>query len=529
MTYDTLTTPFQGRPVHPRVLSIAGSDPSGGAGIQADIKAISAHGGYAMTVITALTAQNTQGVRSVHIPPVDFLTQQLEALSEDIAIDSVKIGMLANAEVIRAVGDWLEKTRPAVVVLDPVMVASSGDSLISGEAREALLELLAHTHLVTPNLPELAVLVGEPEARTWEDALHQGKILAAARNVQVLVKGGHLASDVCPDALIAPDGSLVEFTAARVDTANTHGTGCTLSAAVATLQAQTGDWSASVGKAKAWLTQALEASAELNVGQGRGPLNHFHALWATAAPQGGEFSASLWAEISGQRAAIFELDFIKELLAGTLSREHFGYYLAQDALYLGAYSRVLAHASTLAPTEEEQRFWAQGAQNCLAVELELHKVWLAKNPHEHLMGPVTKHYVDHLAAAAFSGSYGEVVAAVLPCYWLYAEVGRVLHAQFVAAEKEISDGVGTVALDAAGSGREGAHPYGEWLATYADEEFAEATRTAVEIADAAARRGSERERQRMRAAFAHSAQFEVDFFDAPRLHADSTPHRVLRD
>ena len=510
MPADSLTLPSstisQPRPAHPRVLSIAGSDPSGGAGIQADIKAISAHGGYAMTAVTALTAQNTQGVHGVHVPPATFLTRQLDALSADIDIDSVKIGMLANAEVIRAVGDWLGRIRPAVVVLDPVMVATSGDALMDDDGRLALLDLLAHAHMVTPNLPELAVLVGEPEADSWEAAMQQGKQLAAAGNIRVLVKGGHLASDVCPDALIAPDGSVVEFTEARIDTANTHGTGCSLSAAVATLQAQTGDWEASVGRAKTWLTRALGTSDELNVGQGCGPLNHFHALWATAAPDAGAFSSSLWAGIAGQRAAIFELDFIKELLAGTLPPDHFAYYLAQDGHYLGAYSRVLAHASALAPTEAEQQFWAQGAQNCLAVELELHKEWLNNHPWQWSMGPVTKHYVDHLAAAAFGGSYGEVVAAVLPCYWLYAEVGKVLHAQYLA-------------LDDAASGPSGGHPYGNWLAAYADEAFAEATRTAVGIADAAARRGSAAERERMRTAFMHSAQYEVDFFDAPRLHA----------
>lgn len=488
---DTLT--------HPRVLSIAGSDPSGGAGIQADIKSISAHGGYAMSVITALTAQNTQGVCGVHVPPVEFLRQQLEALSDDIVIDSVKIGMLANTEVIRAVGDWLKKTKPAVVVLDPVMVASSGDALRSGDTTEALIELLEHANLVTPNLAELAILVGEREADSWETALKQGKKLAAMSNIQVLVKGGHLAGEQCPDALIAPNGALEEFVVARVDTANTHGTGCSLSAALATVQLKTQDWGISVARVKAWLTQALATSAELAVGQGSGPINHFYALWDTATPTGDDFSQSLWADITSQRMAIFELDFIRDLAAGTLSKQHFAYYLAQDAKYLGLYSRVLARASSLAPTETEQRFWAQGAQNCLEVELELHRNWLHGYPQEAVMGPVTKHYVDHLQAVAFAGSYGEVVAAVLPCYWLYAEVGEVLACQYRAVGED--------------------HPYGAWLQTYGDDAFAQATKTAIAIADSAAQQGSAQERARMRAAFIHSAQFEVDFFDAPRLHA----------
>ncbi|WP_240630119.1 bifunctional hydroxymethylpyrimidine kinase/phosphomethylpyrimidine kinase [Specibacter cremeus] len=489
----------------PHVLSIAGSDPSGGAGIQADLKSIAAQGGYGMAAVTALTAQNTQGVRAVHVPPADFLTRQLEAISDDISVDAVKIGMLPDAAVMRAVGDWLAKTRPAVVVLDPVMVATSGDRLLAPEAEAALGGLLRHVHLVTPNLPELAALLGTPEAATWEEALEQGKQLAVGADVRVLVKGGHLTGDQCPDALVAPDGSVQEFPAARVDTRNTHGTGCSLSAAVATVQARVGEWTTAVRTAKTWLTGALATSAELEVGHGHGPVNHFHALWASAAPAGDEFSRELWDGIGGIRDGIFELPFIKSLADGTLDRGAFEYYLGQDALYLNAYSRVLARAGQLAPTDAEQRFWAGGALNCLEVELALHKSWLGDTPGGPgaglVQGPVTKAYVDHLLAVAAMGSYGEVVAAVLPCYWLYSDVGAVLHAEYRAAHPE------------------GGHPYGSWLDTYADDAFAEATRTAIGILDAAARRGSADDRDRMRQAFTHSSRFELEFFDAPRRHA----------
>lgn len=499
---------------HPRVLSIAGSDPSGGAGIQADIKSISAHGGYAMAAITALTAQNTQGVRAVHIPPVEFLSAQLDAVAADITIDAVKIGMLSTAEVMNAVALWLARTQPPVVVLDPVMVATSGDTLMAPAALEALFELITLSHLVTPNIPELAVLLGEPEAASWPEAVRQGKELAATYQVLVLVKGGHLPGEQCPDALVGADGTVQEFSAPRVDTGNTHGTGCSLSAAVATLQAQTGDWQVSVHQAKAWLGEALRTSAVLQVGSGSGPINHLHALWASAPPRPGSFSAGLWEQIASQRQGIFALDFIKELAAGTLAKSHFAYYLAQDALYLRTYSRVLARASALAPTEAEQNFWAAGAQNALEVEVALHRDWLGQYPltansgraevssvqvsETTQQGPVTKHYVDHLQGVAFAGSYGEVVAAVLPCYWLYSEVGRVLHADYLSFVGE--------------------HPYGVWLQTYADDGFAQATATAVSIMDQAAARASVVERNNMRAAFAHSAQYEVDFFAAPHSH-----------
>ncbi|MGQ3257261.1 MAG: bifunctional hydroxymethylpyrimidine kinase/phosphomethylpyrimidine kinase, partial [Microbacterium aurantiacum] len=177
----------------PRVLSIAGTDPTGGAGVHADLKSIAANGGYGMAVVTALVAQNTRGVRSVHMPPVEFLTQQLDAVSDDVAIDAVKIGMLGTVEVIRAVEEWLGRVTPPVVVLDPVMIATSGDRLLDRAAEEALRTLVARVDLVTPNIPELAILAGEPVATGWDDVIAQAARVAERHGVRVLAKGGHLA------------------------------------------------------------------------------------------------------------------------------------------------------------------------------------------------------------------------------------------------------------------------------------------------------------------------------------------------
>lgn len=510
------------RPSTPRVLSIAGSDPSGGAGIQADLKSIGANGGYGMAVITALTAQNTQGVRAVHTPPVSFLVEQLRAVSDDVSIDAVKIGMLGDAEVIGTVRGWLEEVRPPVVVLDPVMVATSGDRLLDASAEEALRALVSLADLVTPNIPELAVLLGEEPARTWPEALDQGVRLSDRTGTSVLVKGGHLDGDVCPDALVRASSAaysaagparpravepataedrIVEFTSSRIETKNTHGTGCSLSSALATVQPVTGDWAESLRLVKEWLHGALAHADELNVGTGHGPVHHFQHLFAHRAPAGSEFSRSLWDDVEDLRTDIFALSFIKALGDGSLDERHFSYYLAQDALYLNGYSRVLARASALAPTEEEQLFWANSAQVCLQVEAELHRSWLREHPAEVKLGPVTKAYVDHLTAASASGSYAVLAAAVLPCYWLYAEVGEVLHAGY---------------LDRAG---DEAHPYAAWLETYADEAFAAATRKAIEFADRAARNATAAERETMREAFRQSSVYERDFFDAPRLHA----------
>lgn len=483
----------------PRVVSIAGSDPSGGAGIQADIKAISAQGGYAMAVIAALTAQNTQGVSGIHVPPSDFLSLQLSELARDVRIDAVKIGMLPNAEAIAVVRDWLQASTPPIVVLDPVMVASSGDTLSEPAAIEALRDLLPHAHIVTPNIPELAALLGVKVAGTWADALAQGKSLAAKYGTRVLVKGGHLDGKNCPDALVTEVGEVKEFAVVRIASRNTHGTGCSLSSALATLQARNHDWVKSVGEAKEWLLGAIASSEQLNVGAGRGPVNHFHNLWASTS----DFSYALSESSRHGVKAIMELEFIKVLAEGTLPQSQFAYYIQQDAQYLNAYSRVLARASELAPNESEQRFWARGAQNSLEVELALHQDWMQDHhveANELSMGPVTKSYTDHLRAVAFDGSYAEVVAAVLPCYWLYAEVGALLTAQYQAKP-------------------DAGHPYAAWMESYADVEFAVATQTAIDILIQAGGSQGAKERQKMQAAFDASVQFEIDFFDAPRLFA----------
>ena len=244
----------------PRVLSIAGTDPTGGAGIQADLKSIAANGGYGMAVATALVAQNTMGVRSIHQPPVEFLTEQLDAVSDDVEIDAVKIGMLFDTPVIETVAEWLDRVRPPNVVVDPVMIAASGDRLLTPDAEDALRRFVRRADLVTPNLPELAALIGAPEAHSWDEALRQGRTLSEAAGVRVLVKGGHLAGREAPDALVDGD-SVVEYTAVRVDTTNVHGTGCSLSSAVATLRPQTGDWTRGPGR------QAMAHRVPLRLGR----------------------------------------------------------------------------------------------------------------------------------------------------------------------------------------------------------------------------------------------------------------------
>ncbi|MFM9901759.1 MAG: bifunctional hydroxymethylpyrimidine kinase/phosphomethylpyrimidine kinase [Polaromonas sp.] len=262
---------------YPRVLSIAGSDSGGGAGIQADLKTVAALGCYGMTAITALTAQNTTGVRAIHGVPPDMLRDQIDAVMEDIGVDAVKIGMLHSPELVHTVADAMDRHAMTQVVLDPVMVSTSGAVLIASAAIEQLVSELFHrTVLVTPNLDEAALLVGQ--LLTCEADMHQAALqLLAMGAPAVLVKGGHLTGDVVSDVLATADGRVVWMRAPRVASSNTHGTGCTLSSAIAAYLALGYPLTEAVQAAHHYVRDALQAGARVRTGRGSGPLNHAHA------------------------------------------------------------------------------------------------------------------------------------------------------------------------------------------------------------------------------------------------------------
>lgn len=259
---------------YPRVLSIAGSDSGGGAGIQADLKTFAALGCYGMTAITALTAQNTQGVRAIHGTPPPMLREQIDAVVEDIGVHAVKIGMLHSEEIVQAVAQAIEQHQLSRIVLDPVMVATSGAVLISHDAVDQLVKhLFGKAALVTPNLDEAALLVGR--------SLHsEGDIEAAAHQLldqgalAVLLKGGHLAGDVVSDLFVNRSGDVFWLRAPRIASANTHGTGCSLSSAIAAHLALGDSLTDAVRAGHAFVRTALSAGANVRTGAGSGPLNH---------------------------------------------------------------------------------------------------------------------------------------------------------------------------------------------------------------------------------------------------------------
>lgn len=259
---------------YPRLLTIAGSDSSGGAGIQADLKTFAALGGYGMSAITALTAQNTTGVQAVASTTPEMLRAQIDSVMNDVGCDAAKIGMVPDASSIRVVAEALRAHRLQPVVLDPVMVATSGCTLMEHSAAAVLLQELAPlSQLITPNLAE-AQLLAEQEIHSVPDMLKAARTLQQRGAAAVLVKGGHLAGDVLSDVLVLADGSEHVLTDARIDTRNTHGTGCTLSAAIATYLALGCDMLQAVQRGRAYLRGALAAGANVRVGQGHGPVNH---------------------------------------------------------------------------------------------------------------------------------------------------------------------------------------------------------------------------------------------------------------
>ncbi len=262
----------------PVALTIAGSDSSAGAGIQADLKTFAALGVYGASVITAVTAQNTKGVMGIHDVPAEFVTAQIDAVFGDLDVRAVKIGMVSRPEVIDVIAKALEQWKPKHVVLDPVMVATSGDKLLSADAIGALkTKLFSRANITTPNLPEAAALLNETTAVSEADVEAQGKKLLAFGCPAVLIKGGHGEGAESVDFLITKD-FVVRLAAPRIKTKNTHGTGCSLSSAVAAGLAKGEGLEQAVRSAKAYVSAAIAAADKLGVGHGHGPVHHFYKL-----------------------------------------------------------------------------------------------------------------------------------------------------------------------------------------------------------------------------------------------------------
>lgn len=263
-----------------RALTIAGSDPSGGAGIQADLKTFSACGCFGTSAIVAVVDENTVGVTGVHPIPVDFVAGQIRSVLDDIGTDAIKIGMLHSSELIRSVKDTLSNYNIKNIVLDPVMVATSGDKLLQDEAIQTLKDILVpFVRIITPNIPEAEILIGE-KINAQEDLPEIAKKLSFDRSVSVLLKAGHLTDNVLTDIFYnAETDEVIELTSQRIYTKNTHGTGCTFSSAIAAFLAKGLEMNDAVREAKEYMNKAIIAGADYEIGKGHGPVHHFFDFW----------------------------------------------------------------------------------------------------------------------------------------------------------------------------------------------------------------------------------------------------------
>lgn len=539
----------------PRVLSIAGTDPSGGAGTAADLKSITAAGGYGMSVVTALVAQNTRGVRDIHVPPVAFLDQQLRAVSDDVQIDAVKTGMLGTAAIIATVSAWLDEHPQQILVVDPVMVATSGDSLLEPDAEQAMIDFCARATAVTPNIEELARLTGAERAADEQEALEQARQWAARTGVAVVVKTGHLQAPLVTNTWVEPDGLEHRVDSARLTSTSTHGTGCSLASALATRLAGGDAPQAALTWATQWLHEAIAHGEALRVGTGHGPVDHSHRArrlqaagestpWlvpgriparlvspegmqalvevglraGTSAPSeagafesavepavapAGPWTRALWAAGEPLARAVADSDFVRALVDGSLPDREFSFYLAQDALYLRRYSRALAALSAASSDPGAQVFWAHGAANCLTVESALHRSWNGDRE-EPEISPVTSAYTNFLLATTRGEDRVVAAAAVLPCYWLYAQTGAMLPA---------------VPSD---------HPYADWLDTYRDPDFVTATQGALDLVEQEFAAASPVARSAALRAFLVACRHELEFFEQA-LRLGEPAAQSLRD
>lgn len=542
------------KPSRLRVLSIEGSDPIGGAGTMADMKAFTAQGVFGYAAMTSVLAQNTQGVTDIINVEPSFLLAQLKAVSDDADIDSMKIGMLGTPELVQTVRNWLvdlfkdyetnDKPRPTIV-LDPVMYAKSGDRLLTDEAEQSLATLVPLADIITPNTMELAALASiaatedgnvslapnipntTPSApQSYEDMAAMATTVASHFGVAVYAKGGGLAlrgnkestdilalpalsSTSTPASVSISDTTsklnnaneagtkptITRIEGAAVPTQNVHGTGDTLSSTLAALRPQCDDWVTTAKRAKTWMTEAIAAADNLHIGHGHGPIDF---TWQHS-PTGLSFTEDYWRRTAGIRERIATMPFLEQMLDGSLPLDDFSYYLHQDDLYLTDYTSLLALASSRATDPHERAFFADAASYGLEEGLTFHKQWYREHGftvgHEP-MSETTAAYLGHEHRFTDTGSYSALVAVVMPCYWVYSIVGQEMERQI--RERHINLNT---------------HPYGIWIGMYADPGFASRTLEELRICDKLAAAASIDEYDQMMDAALGSTEHEYRFFN----------------
>ncbi|KAI8144122.1 Phosphomethylpyrimidine kinase-domain-containing protein [Fennellomyces sp. T-0311] len=458
----------------PKVLTIAGSDSGGGAGVQADIKTLTSLGVYGSSVLTSLTSQNTLGVNGIHDVPTDFVQKQLESVLSDIGTDAIKTGMLSSSAIIHTVVETLKKYNHANLVVDPVMVSTSGSKLLEDGAVDSFIkELLPITTVLTPNVPETEVLLGMDAGsiKTLEHVREAAKKIGALGPNFVLVKGGHLPLEIngkkkVIDVLYESSaGVYFEIVNEYLDTKDTHGTGCTLSAAIAGHLAKGQDVVGAVKSGTTYIQDAIQSSLG-SLGQGAGPVNHFHNIHSRPYP-GKSFVKALKDNLpEGLWDEFINHPFVRGIADGTLPKESFIFYLKQDYLYLQHYARSAALAAYKSPNIE------MAAQNARIIthiqqEMQIHLKYCSEwgISKEDILA--TKESVYNVAYTRYvldrgaTGDQLDLQVAMSPCLLGYGDIGVNLY-------------------NDPNTKREG-NPYWPWIENYAEEGFQDAVKTGKDL------------------------------------------------
>lgn len=476
-------------------LTIAGSDSSGGAGIQADIKTMTMNGVFAMSAVTALTAQNTLGVTGILESTPEFLKQQIDAVFTDIFPDAVKIGMVSSSELIRVIADSLRQYDAKNIVADPVMVSTSGSRLIAEDAVKTLAEeLLPLSTVATPNIPEAEILSGMKIANR-DDMKEAAMKINAQFGCSVLVKGGHDVNDA-NDLLCTGKDSFTWFNGKRIDNPNTHGTGCTLSSAIAANLAKGYSLVESVRLAKEYISGAL--SAMLNLGQGRGPMNHAFNLTGKFAENTRLIDRlmnsvrDIWPEYNNH-------PFVKGIETGTLDPQKFRNYIIQDYMYLNEYSKVFALGVAKSKSLETMKLFSGVIQAIANVEMNIHNGYMGRfNVSQSELNETKRKlpnlsYTSYMLRIAYEEGEVEVLAAILSCALSYEDIAKqMLKNNPKASEHEL---------------------YGNWVKCYSGEEYCDLNRVLLNTLEEAVKDYSEEQLDHIAEIFRECSYYEMGFWD----------------
>ncbi|KAF2729047.1 hypothetical protein EJ04DRAFT_503080 [Polyplosphaeria fusca] len=498
-----------------RILVIAGSDSSGGAGLEADQKVIAAHGCYAMTATTALTAQNTLGVQDIHETPPPFLRKQIDACIDDIGVDVVKTGMLASAAAIDVVAEAFQRHQVRMSVVDPVMVSTSGSQLLPEEAVETLIKtLLPLTTILTPNLPEGKLLlktagINFKEPENVDDIVDLAKAIQGLGPKYVLLKGGHLPltkgrlvskedaeKDMVLNVLYG-DGKPILMETTYLRSKNTHGTGCSLASAIACNLAVGMDISKAVDKANKYVEAGIKTSSDM--GKGNGPINHFHSTYTLPFSLGGFIDYLLQrSDVQGPWEKYTKHEFVQRMADGTLPVENFKHYLIQDYLFLIHFARANALASYKSKSMEDIGRSAQQVLH-LQEEIKLHISFCqdyslsVSDLEEHAEDQACTAYTRYVLDIGQSEDWLALQVALLPCLIGYGFIARRLY-------------------DDARTVRHG-NKYWKWIETYVADDYVQAMANSSDLIEKHAVRQSVARIDELTKIFVHATNMERGFWD----------------